>query len=75
MVVQSNQPLSLANAFREPIDNTKSVMEDSIAELIKHYERLTTAYEFSSNAIALDLTRKHQSEKIAQAKTISDLYF
>ncbi|AMO57733.1 CRISPR-associated protein Cse4 [Endozoicomonas montiporae] len=75
MAVQSNQPLSLANAFRTPVDNTGAVMEDSITALGKHYEKLTAAYELSSHAKALDLTGTLQSEKIAQVNTISDLHF
>lgn len=75
MVTQANQPLSLANAFRKPIENNGEVMENSINALVKHYEKLTTAYELESTAIALDLTDTAQSDKISLVNTISDIRF
>ena len=75
MAVKSNQPLSLANAFRKPIKNNGEVMETSITSLVAHYEKLTTAYELESEAIVLDLTDTAQSKKIKVVNTISDIRF
>lgn len=75
MATQSNQPLSLANAFRKPIKNDGDVMENSIAALVSHYEKLTSAYEIDSKAIALDLTESAQSKQIHLVNTISDIRF
>ena len=75
MATQSNQPLSLANAFRKPTDNNGEVMEASIAALVKHYETLTNAYELADEAKALDLTGTVQSNNITLVDTISDLHF
>lgn len=75
MATESNQPLSLANAFRKPIENNGDVMENSITALIKHYEKLTVAYELDSTAVALDLTDTVQSENISLVNTISDIRF
>lgn len=75
MATQSNQPLSLANAFRKPIKNSGEVMEDSITALVSHYEKLSKAYELESTAIALDLTDCAQSESIRLVDAISEIRF
>ncbi len=75
MATQSNQPLSLANAFRKPIENGGDVMENSILALVKHYEKLTSAYELDSTAIALDLTETAHSDAISLVNKISDIRF
>lgn len=75
MATQSNQPLSLANAFRRPIDNNGDVMEKSISALIKHYKKLTVAYELDSKAIGLDLTGTAESDVISWVNTLSDIRF
>lgn len=75
LVAKSSQPLSLANAFRKPIKNNGDVMEESINALVKHYEKLTKAYELDSTAIALDLTESVQSDSITLVNTIGDIRF
>jgi len=75
MATQSNQPISLANAFRKAIANNGDVMESSIIALVKHYEKLSKAYELDSKAIALDLTDSTQSEMIELVDTVSDIRF
>ncbi|CAG17975.1 type I-E CRISPR-associated protein Cas7/Cse4/CasC [Photobacterium profundum] len=75
MVTQSNQPLSLANAFRKPILNTGEVMEHSIESLVKHYEKLVEGYELDSKAIVFDMTDVAQSKRINVVNTISDIRF
>ncbi|PKH02943.1 type I-E CRISPR-associated protein Cas7/Cse4/CasC [Psychromonas sp. MB-3u-54] len=75
MATHSNQPISLANAFRKPIENNGDVMENSIAALVKNYEKLTNAYELDSKAIALDLTDSAQSKQINLVNKISDIHF
>jgi CRISPR system Cascade subunit CasC len=75
LVAQSDQPLSLANAFRKPVENTGEVMEKSIEELVKHYEKLVNAYEIDSNAIGLDLTGSVESDEITWVNKISDIQF
>jgi len=75
MAIKSNQPLSLANAFRKPIKNNGEIMETSIMSLVSHYEKLTTAYELESQAIALDITGAAQSDNIRLVDTISDIRF
>lgn len=75
MATQSNQPLSLANAFRKPVENNGEVMESSISALVKHYEKLSKAYELDSKAIALDLTDSSQSEMIKYVDTLSGIRF
>lgn len=75
MATQSNQPISLANAFRKPIQNNGDVMENSITALVEHYEKLNKAYELDSKAIALDLTDSAQSEMVKLVDTISDIHF
>lgn len=75
MATQSNQPLSLANAFRKPIENTGEVMEDSIESLVKHYEKIIKAYDLTSTAKALDLTGTAQNNTVAMVNTLSDIRF
>jgi CRISPR system Cascade subunit CasC len=75
LVTQSDQPLSLANAFRKPIDNSGEVMERSIEELIKHYEKLINAYDIDSKAMGLDLTETAKSDQIIWVSKISDIQF
>jgi CRISPR system Cascade subunit CasC len=75
MATQSNQPLSLANAFRKPIKNDGEVMETSIEALVTHYDKLVKAYELDSKAIALDLTGSAQSDSITLVDTISGIRF
>ena len=75
LCTQSNQPLSLANAFRKPIPNTGDVMEASIQSLISHYEDLVDGYELQSEAKAFDITKTTQSEKVTLVNKISELSF
>ncbi len=75
LVTKSNQPLSLANAFRKPIENTGEVMEKSIESLIKHYEKIVDAYEIDSEAKGLDLTESAESEQVAWVNKLSDIQF
>lgn len=75
LVTQSDQPLSLANAFRKPIENSGEVMEQSIEELVKHYEKLINAYDIDSRAIGLDLTETAKSDQITWVDKISEIQF
>lgn len=75
LVEKSNQPLSLANAFRKPILNGGEVMEQSVASLVQHYEKLLAAYELESEAVALDLTETVDSSDIKTVNMISDITF
>ncbi|AZG36906.1 type I-E CRISPR-associated protein Cas7/Cse4/CasC [Shewanella psychromarinicola] len=75
LCTSSNQPLSLANAFRKPIPNTGEVMEASIQSLVTHYENLVDGYELQSKAKAFDLTNTVNSKKIEKVSRISDLSF
>lgn len=75
LVTQSDQPLSLANAFRKPIQNGGEVMEQSIESLVKHYEKLVGAYELDSTALAMDLTESAESDQITWVNKITDIQF
>ncbi len=75
MVTQSNQALSLANAFRSPIANNGEVMEASITSLVSHYEKLVNGYGLDSKAIAFDLTDTVNSSLITNVNMISDIRF
>ncbi len=75
MVTESKQPLSLANAFRTPIKNSGSVMEDSIKSLVSHYEGLEVGFELNSKAKAFDMTGSMQSDLVEQVAKISELSF
>ena len=75
MVTKSDMPLSLANAFRKPIEHNGEVMETSIMALEKHYESLIDAHELESEAKALDTTNSMQSSKITRVNKISELSF
>lgn len=71
----SNQPLSLANAFRKPIPNNGEVMEASIQSLVTHYENLVDGYDLQSEALAFDMTKTVNSEKIKTVRKISEIAF
>ena len=75
MVTQSDQPLSLANAFRSAIKNKSDVMEESISNLINHYEKLVNGYELNSKAQAFDMTDSTNSEQITLVNKLSDIVF
>lgn len=75
LCTQSNQPLSLANAFRKPIPNSGEVMEASIQSLISHYEDLVEGYELQSEAKAFDITKTANSDKVTLVNKISELSF
>ncbi|OQK16126.1 type I-E CRISPR-associated protein Cas7/Cse4/CasC [Methyloprofundus sedimenti] len=75
MVTKSDQPLSLANAFRRAIKNNSDVMEESINSLISHYEKLVLGYELESKAIAFDMTDSAKSEQIYLVSKLSDINF
>ena len=75
MATKSDQPLSLANAFRKPVENSGEVMENSIAALVRHYEKLVGAYDIESKAIAMDLTDSAESEQITWVNKLSDIQF
>lgn len=75
LVTRDEQPLSLANAFRKPIENTGDVMENSVAALVSHYEKLKDAYDMQSNAIGMDLTGSAGSKTISWVNKIRDIQF
>jgi CRISPR system Cascade subunit CasC len=75
LCTRSEQPLSLANAFRKPVPNTGDVMEASIESLVKHYEALVDGYELESIAKAFDVTKTANSSKIEFVNKISDVSF
>ena len=75
LVTRADQPLSLANAFRKPIENTGDVMENSVAALVSHYEKLKDAYDMQSNAIGMDLTGSADSKTISWVNKIRDIQF
>jgi CRISPR system Cascade subunit CasC len=75
LCTRSEQPLSLANAFRKPVPNTGDVMESSIDSLVKHYESLVEGYELESTAKAFDVTKTANSDKIEFVNKISDVSF
>jgi len=75
LVTQSNQPLSLANAFRKPINNSGEVMEDSIKSMVKHYEKLVNGYGIESKAIGFDMTETLNSDLIQSVNMVSDIRF
>lgn len=75
MVTKSDQPLSLANAFRSPIKNKSDVMEKSIESLINHYQKLVDGYELNSQEKAFDLTETANSEQITLVNKLSELVF
>jgi CRISPR system Cascade subunit CasC len=75
LVERSDQPLSLANAFRKSIVNSGEVMEHSIAALVQHYEKLVAAYDLNPDAIALDLTGTAASENVRSVDKLSDIAF
>jgi len=75
LVTKSQQPLSLANAFRKAVPNNGEVMEKSITNLVTHYEKLVTGYDLESKAIAFDMTDTAKSEQITIVNKISDITF
>jgi CRISPR system Cascade subunit CasC len=75
MVTQSDQPLSLANAFRSAIKNKSDVMEESIHSLISHYEKLVSGYELESKAIAFDMTNSAASDQVQLVNKLSEINF
>jgi len=75
LCTRSNQPLSLANAFRKPIPNTGEVMEASIQSLITHYKDLVDGYDLQSEAKAFDMTKTVKNESIIVVNKISELSF
>jgi CRISPR system Cascade subunit CasC len=75
LCTSSNQPLSLANAFRKPIPNTGDVMETSIQSLVAHYESLVDGYELKSEGIAFDITQTAKSDKLRMVSKISEIAF
>jgi len=74
MVVESDQPLSLANAFRTPIKNNGGVMEESVASLISHYEKVVKGFELNSKAKAFDMTGSLASDMITEVGVINELF-
>jgi len=75
LVTQSDQPLSLANAFRKGIKNNAEVMEKSIQSLVNHYKKLVAGYELNSQALAFDMTDTTKSEQIELVNKLSELVF
>ncbi len=75
LVAKSNQPLSLANAFRTPVKNNGEVMEASIGKLVSHYEKLVKGYELNSQAMVFDMTETVKSDQVTLVNMLSDLNF
>lgn len=75
LVTKSDQALSLANAFRKPIENSGEVMEASIESLVAHYEKLVNGYGLDSQALAFDLTDTLESDMVTRVSRLNDLNF
>ena len=73
LVTKDHEALSLANAFRKPIENDGNVMEASVEAMIRHYEKQVAGYGLESNANGFDLTDTCQSPLIKNVPTIDDL--
>lgn len=71
MVVKSDQPLSLANAFRTPITNDAQVMQNSVAHIVSHYDTLVEGFDLKSKASAFDMTKTLTSPNIKAVKSIN----
>jgi len=71
MVTKSDQPLSLANAFRTPITNNGQVMENSVAKIVSHYDTLIEGFDLTSKAKAFDMTKTLTSPNIMSVKSIN----
>ena len=70
MVTQADQPLSLANAFRTPVSNNGLVMQNSIAQLVSHYDILVEGFDLVSKAKAFDMTKTLNSSHINAVSSI-----
>jgi len=75
MACKSNQALSLANAFRKSVPNKGDVMERSIEEILKHYEKIVNGYELESRALAFDMTETAQSDLVESVSKLGELRF
>ena len=64
MVTRADQPLSLANAFRTPVVNDGLVMENSISQLVSHYDALVEGFDLKSKATAFDVTKTLKSSHV-----------
>ena len=73
MVTKADQPLSLANAFRTPVSNNGLVMENSIAQLVSHYDTLFEGFDLVSKARAFDMTKTLNSSHINAVSGIKSL--
>jgi len=76
LVSKSTLPISLANAFREPIKNDSKVMEETINQVVKHYTKLVKGYELDATAIAFDITDTvTATDDIKIVNMLSDIRF
>ena len=73
LVTKSQQPLSLANAFRTPIKNNQDVMENSITSLFTEYDKLVNAYDLDEKAKALSLNTDFTVSSIEKVNKLAEL--
>ncbi|MFP4527954.1 MAG: type I-E CRISPR-associated protein Cas7/Cse4/CasC [Candidatus Kapaibacterium sp.] len=62
VIRENDAPANLANAFEKPAnpDNKKSLSENSIKKLAKHWKNLNTMYGFENNLVAVACTSLNQ---------------
>lgn len=63
LTTESSLPLSLANAFRDPVNNTGKVMNESVSRLTEHYESMKNGYDLKEDAAVMDLTSQTQANE------------
>ncbi len=73
LVTKSDQPLSLSNAFRTPIENNGDVMNNSITALYDEYDKLVNAYDLEETSKALNLASDYSVNSISDVKKLSEL--
>lgn len=73
MVSLSDQPISLANAFEDPIRNQGGFFKPSVAALLSYWDKVHRGYGLDERAAAFELSKTDTASTLARKPTLPDL--
>nr|WP_297354490.1 type I-E CRISPR-associated protein Cas7/Cse4/CasC [uncultured Caldimonas sp.] len=73
MVSLADQPISLANAFENPVKNSGGFLRPSVNELLGYWEKVHRGYGLDETAAAFDMSGSSEATEIAHKATLPDL--
>jgi CRISPR system Cascade subunit CasC len=73
MVTLADQPISLSNAFENPIKNQSGFLKPSVTALLSYWDKIHRGYGLDERAAAFDLSDTPSAPDLARKAALPDL--